>query len=693
MLRPEQILAAGLLTAAVASLILSAILRLLHRLYRRDFLSRWAWSWMAFSLYFVLSSSAELLGGSRPALALLAASLALVAGLCQAGLLLLGTHEVTQGERIPHPKDHWVLLGLTAAGVLLSLLSFLAKGPDGSQQFVLSSFRALLVGAVFIISAVALWRFSTWNHGIGRRLVSLAFLVYGLHQLQEFVVMLLSLMRQSFIPYSIYVGFVEVILQFVVGLGIVIWFLEEEREGVVLASRQIEHLAYHDPLTGLPNRKLFLDRLTQELSAAPRRGTKLAVMFLDLDRFKVINDSLGHSYGDELLSNVAQRLKMAVRRVDTVARLGGAEFTLLLLDLMRTTDACQVGEKVLETMRRPFQLHGHEIYVSTSIGVSIYPQDGVDAEVLLKNADIAMYQAKDKGRDNLQLYMPTMSAVALERLDLESDLRRALANNEFELFFQPILDVETGIYASCEALIRWRHPARGQLLPGQFLSLSEMIGMSYELDLWVLENACIIMDELHSTRLPGLGLAVNLSARAFHHPDLVRQVEGICNRVGFPPRLLELEITENLAMQNVEATLSALRGLKELGVQISIDDFGIGYSSLSYLRTFPIDTVKIDQSFIRDLTIDEGDTAIARAIIAIAHSLGLTVVAEGVEEAEQLEILRQERCHRVQGYFLSRPLPRKTVQAFLEENRKKPLAGTLPEKPVEDEEDLPEPLH
>ncbi|MCB1037794.1 MAG: EAL domain-containing protein, partial [Acidobacteria bacterium] len=264
----------------------------------------------------------------------------------------------------------------------------------------------------------------------------------------------------------------------------------------------------------------------------------------------------------------------------------------------------------------------------------------------------------------------------LERLDLESDLRRALANDEFELLFQPILNLRTGLFDSAEALIRWQHSARGQLAPGQFLSLAEMIGMSYELDLWVLENACRRVRKLQMSGVPDLRVAVNLSARAFHHPDLVRQVETICHRVDFDCNLLELEITENLAMQNVEMALGALRGLKDLGARISIDDFGIGYSSLGYLRTFPIDVVKIDQSFVKDLTARGGDTTIARAVIAMAQSLNLSVVAEGVEEREQLEILRRESCHRVQGFYLSRPLPWEACREFLLESREGPLEST-----------------
>ncbi len=653
-----QTMATGLLTAAGASLILSGILRLLHRLYRRDYLASWAWSWMALCLYFSFSSTALILGKSdgRPGWAFLCSSLALIAGLAQTGWLVLGTQEITQGRPVEQSRARLLMAGLVGIGLALATLSWLAGDSGFPRTFIMESFRSLLVGIAFAVAAISLWRFTAWNHGIGRRLVSAAFLVYGLHQLQLFGLELLRLNSGVLAEYIHYIGFVEVILQFIVGLGIVIWFLEEEREGVVTASRKIEHLAFHDPLTGLPNRKLFLDRLTQELSAAPRRGTMLAIMFLDLDRFKVINDSLGHSYGDELLSNVAQRLKESVRRVDTVARLGGDEFTLLLLDLTSSEDARRVGDKVLSTLRRPFQLHGHEIFVSTSLGISVFPQDGAEAETLLKNADIAMYQAKEKGRDNLQLYSPTMSALALARLDLESDLRRALANNEFHLVFQPIYNLEAERFDGAEVLIRWRHPGRGEIQPSQFLSLSEMIGMSYELDLWVLDAACRDLRKLHGAGIEGLRVAVNLSARAFHHPDLVRQVEKICSRRELSPRWLELEITENLAMQNVDMTLSALRGLKELGAQISIDDFGIGYSSLSYLRTFPIDTLKIDQTFIRDLTADSGDSAIARAVIAMAHSLSLSVVAEGVEVPAQLEILRNERCHRIQGFLLAAPL-------------------------------------
>lgn len=657
-------IAPALLTAAGGSFILAGILRLLHHLYRRRHLAEWSWSWLAQGFYVVFGSMALWVidHGAPSLLWAVVLVAALAAGYLQAALLMSGASEIQgEGRRMRPPR--WLVAALAAGGALLALpvafpgLVAGTVGPNaGFSAFLVFGPRALLLAPAFMVAALTMWRVDAWHHGIGRRLLGLGFLVYGLHQLQYLFVAFLALAGKRFEPYSASVGFVDVLLQFVVGLGIVIWFLEDEREEVVRTSRQIEHLAFHDPLTGLPNRKLFLDRLSQELSAAPRRGTQLAVMFLDVDRFKVINDSLGHGFGDELLAGVAQRLTEAVRRADTVARLGGDEFVLLVLDLQRRQDALAVGEKILDALRRPFRLHGHELYVSASLGVSVYPADGAEAEVLLKNADVAMYQAKDQGRDTVQMYSPTMSARALERLDLESDLRRALVEEEFEVYVQPVFSLASGELDGAEALIRWHHPGRGLLPPRDFLSLAELIGMSYELDMWVLRSACRRMARIEH-RGGRLRLAVNLSARAFHHPNLPRLVEEVCLEESFDPSHLELEVTENLAMQNVEVTLSALKALKALGVRISIDDFGVGYSSLSYLRTFPIDTVKIDQSFIRSIGTGSGDTAIPRAVIAMARSLGLEVVAEGVESEHQLRFLLAERCHRVQGFFLGKPTP------------------------------------
>jgi diguanylate cyclase (GGDEF)-like protein/PAS domain S-box-containing protein len=431
------------------------------------------------------------------------------------------------------------------------------------------------------------------------------------------------------------------------------------------AEEQIKNLAYHDALTGLPNRLLFNDRLSVAVAQAHRQGYRLAIFFLDVDRFKVINDSLGHSLGDRLLQGVARRLQSSVREGDTVARLGGDEFILLLPALNRTEDVAKVAEKILDSLKLPFRLEGRELYVTASMGISLYPDDGGDAEALIKNADTAMYRAKEQGRDNYQLYTPAMNATAVERLALENSLRKAMARDEMELVYQPLLDLGTGRVHGVEALLRWRHPERGLLLPSEFLPLAEITGLILPIGPWVLRTACARARVWQDLGHPHLTVAVNLSARQFQQPDLVAQVKRALEETGLAPRCLDLEITETNAMQNAEAAIHTLRELKTLGVRISIDDFGIGYSSLNYLKRLPIDTLKIDQSFVRDITSDPDDAAIATAVIALAHTLKLRVVAEGVETQEQLAFLAARHCDRMQGYLFSRPLPPQECGEFL----------------------------
>jgi diguanylate cyclase (GGDEF)-like protein/PAS domain S-box-containing protein len=395
------------------------------------------------------------------------------------------------------------------------------------------------------------------------------------------------------------------------------------------AEEQIRSLAYHDILTGLPNRLLFNDRLSVAVAQAHRVGKRLGVLFLDLDRFKVINDSLGHSQGDRLLQAVAERLQGSLREGDTVARLGGDEFILLLPGISRADDAARVAEKVLDCLKLPFRVEARELYVTASLGISLYPDDGLDADTLVKNADTAMYRAKDQGRDNYQLYTHAMNETAVERLALESGLRKALSHGELEVHYQPLLDIGTGRVHGVEALLRWRHPERGLVLPGDFIQLAEVTSLILPMGPWILRTACAQARAWQVAGHPNLCVAVNLSARQFQQPDLVAQVRRALEETGLPPSSLDLEITESHAMQNAEATILTLRELKSLGVRISIDDFGIGYSSLSYLRRLPIDTLKIDQSFVRDISTDPDDAAIATAVIALAHTLKLRVVAEG----------------------------------------------------------------
>ncbi|MDQ3281311.1 MAG: PAS domain S-box protein [Acidobacteriota bacterium] len=431
------------------------------------------------------------------------------------------------------------------------------------------------------------------------------------------------------------------------------------------AEEQIKHLAYHDALTNLPNRLLFKDRLTVALSHAQRDGSYLAVLFLDLDRFKVINDSLGHNIGDQLLQAVSKRVQACVRESDTVARLGGDEFTVLLPRLHRSEDAAPIAMKIIEAIRYPFHIEGREFFITTSIGISLFPEDGVDAETLIKNADTAMYQAKEVGRDNYQLFNALVNAKALQRIALEHGLRRALPNDEFRVHYQPIFDLRSGRITGMEALLRWTHPQLGPIPPATFIPLAEATGIMIPIGEWALREACRQAKEWHEAGHRSLSLAVNLSVTQLQQADLVDRVRTILAESGLPPRLLELEITESSAMQSPETSIRTLYDLKKLGLRISLDDFGTGHSSLSYLKRFPIDTLKIDQSFVRDIISDPDTAAIVTAIIAMAHSLRLKVIAEGVEFTEQANFLRKHGCDQMQGYLITPPVPSNEFLAFV----------------------------
>ena len=434
------------------------------------------------------------------------------------------------------------------------------------------------------------------------------------------------------------------------------------------AEDEVRRLAYNDTLTNLPNRLLFRDHLDLAVAQAQRNGGGLAVLFLDVDRFKVINDSLGHSVGDRLIREVADRLRSAVRQVDTVARLGGDEFTLLLPDVAEPVAAAKVAEKVLSVLRQPFTVDGNELFVTASMGIAIYPGDGGDAEALVKNADIAMYRAKDQGRDGYMLFTPAMNASAAERLALENSLRRALPQRELELYYQPLVDLSDGSVYGVEALLRWRHPERGIVCPAEFIPLAEATGLILPMGPWVLETACAQSQDWQRQGLGELSVAVNLSARQFQQAGLSALVRHVLKATRLAPHRLQIEITESSAMQNAAAAAETLAELRALGVKVAIDDFGTGYSSLSYLQRFAIDTLKIDQAFVRDLP---REAAIATAVIAMARTLGLDVVAEGVETRAQLDFLREHGCARAQGELFSPPLPAARCAAYLAAQRKR----------------------
>jgi len=421
---------------------------------------------------------------------------------------------------------------------------------------------------------------------------------------------------------------------------------------------------HFDPLTNLPNRALFVDRLTLSLAHAARERKMLAVAFVDLDRFKTIIDTLGHAVGDEILRQVAHRLSACLPDDGTLARLGGDEFVALLPQIDRADKAVHLAHELLDALKASFHANGHELHITSSIGISLYPYDGEDADTLLKNADTALYRAKEQGRNNYQLYTPAMNARAFERLAMENSLRKALERHEFQLYYQPQIDTQTGDMVGVEALLRWQHPDLGVVYPAEFISLAEETGLIVPLGAWVLRTACLQNKKWQTAGLPPVTMAVNLSARQFQDRQLVDIIVGVLQETGLEPRWLELEITESTAMQNADYSNVVLRDLKQRGIQISLDDFGTGYSSLSYLKKFPIDTLKIDQSFIRDLSGNPNDAAIANAIIVLAHSLHLSVVAEGVETTAQSQFLEEHGCDRWQGYLYSHPLTARALETL-----------------------------
>lgn len=431
----------------------------------------------------------------------------------------------------------------------------------------------------------------------------------------------------------------------------------------------LRFLAYHDSLTDLPNRTLFNDRLSMALKQAHRDRRKLAVMFLDLDYFKIVNDTLGHDMGDRLLKGIASKLSNLLRRGDTIARIGGDEFTILLNGITYSEDAALVAHKIIETLNEPWVVGMHEFHITTSIGIAIYPEDGEDAEALVKNADAAMYQAKEMGRNNFQFYTPIMNARVVRRLELENHLRKALERDEFIIHYQPQVELSTGQIVGTEALIRWQHPQLGLISPSEFIPVAEDTGLIMAIGKWVVRTACSQTKAWQDAGHLPMRVNVNLSARQFQQPNLVREIADILGETGLDPQWLELEITESLAMKDVEFTGRMLFELRKMGMTVAIDDFGTGYSSLSYLKRLPIDIIKIDRSFIRDITTDPDDASIVSTIIMLARNLKMKVIAEGVETIEQLDFLRQQNCDQIQGFLFSKPLPVDEMEKLLKHNQ------------------------
>jgi len=423
-----------------------------------------------------------------------------------------------------------------------------------------------------------------------------------------------------------------------------------------VAEERVQYLAYYDALTGLPNRTLLQDRLSKALASARRQKDKVALLFLDLDRFKNINDSLGHSLGDLVLQEVAERLKGWAREQDTVARLGGDEFLIVLTRVREVADAAVAAERLMEKMAAELVVQGHSLGITCSLGISIFPEHGTDGEALIKNADAAMYSAKQNGGNNFRFFTADMNAEVVERLTLENSLRLALEKREFFLVYQPQMDMATGRITGLEALLRWQHPELGLVPPDKFIRIAENSGLIVPIGEWVLRTACSQARKWQDEGLPAVSIAVNVSAVQFRQEDFCELIRRVLHETGLAPQYLELELTEGLLLANANVTLSVLQELKAMGLTLAIDDFGTGYSSFSYLRQFRVSKLKVDRSFVRDVAVNADDAAITTAIISMAKSLNLKVIAEGVETEAQMSFLRAHQCDEIQGYYFSKPL-------------------------------------
>ncbi len=445
--------------------------------------------------------------------------------------------------------------------------------------------------------------------------------------------------------------------------------IEQQTDEINRFPRRLDQLArqaFRDSLTSLPNRALFMDRLAHALTRTERRGEQLAVLFLDLDRFKVVNDSLGHGVGDQLLIGVSQRLAACLRPEDTIARLGGDEFAILLEDVKDERGPTSAADRLTGELQQPFVVEGREVVITVSIGIAMSTARRMTPEDILRDADLAMYHAKGKGKARYEVFDKSMNAPAQERMDLELDLRNAVARGEFVLHYQPVVELPTGRITEVEALVRWKHPQRGLLFPADFVGLSEETGLIVPLGRWVLHEACRQTRQWQlAAPAMKLAISVNLSARQLQQPGLVEEIDAVLRETRLDPSALRLEITETVVMHDAPTTLAKLEALKALGVQLAIDDFGTGYSSLGYLKRFPVDTLKIDRSFVKGIGRDVEDSAIVRAVITVAKSLGLSVTAEGIETADQLDQLRTLGCDHGQGYFFAKPMTSDRVPALL----------------------------
>ncbi|MBB4636805.1 putative bifunctional diguanylate cyclase/phosphodiesterase [Longimicrobium terrae] len=660
----------GNLAQAVGALVLGLLLLGFHRRDEHAWTRHWAWSWLALMVY--LAGSAAVITALRlPATHPLRLSLTLASltgAYLQVVWLVAGSWEVHTGRTLPARRMR-VLAGAAVAVALACTLAYVAPREAAAQRhFMRVGVRSLVLMCGLLASARLAWPSGGDERRAGRRMAATGFVLLAAQQAVYGGLSIAGLGRSEPASWTGVLGTVDFLLQWIIGLGMVMILLEQQRAGALRSAADAERLAFHDPLTGLPNRRLLRQRLRASLSGDGGVG----VAFLDLDRFKVINDSLGHAAGDDLLRQAGSRLRLAVPDEATVSRLGGDEFVLVLPGVADGAECGAAVRRALDTLRAPFLIAGHELFVTASAGISVAPADGVDADALVRQADLAMYRAKAERIGGVAFFTPEMHRQARERLETETELRRALAEDQLVLVYQPVVDVGSGRVWGVEALLRWRHPRRGLLAPSEFLAVAEAAGLIVPIGAWALRTACARAAAWPATSGEGAPrVMVNLSARQFLEPDLPCTITGALADAGLAPGRLELEITESMAMEDVAATEAVLRALKDAGVRISIDDFGTGYSSFEYLRRFPIDTLKVDRGFVAQVEERGGDAEIVAAIVAMAHRLGLVVIGEGVETAGQLAFLREQGCDAVQGYLVARPMSGEEMDLFLA----RPLAG------------------
>ena len=660
---------AGLLTQAATAAVFALLLRRFHRRLGRGYLREWALAWVAIACAdLALAGSIAVAGWLPPThgLRVAASAVGLVGGFWHAAWILFGITAIAGVRGVSRRGGRAILAALAVLGVVASLLWAFDPGAEVQRVLVRDGVRSLVL-------AVALLTAGTVLAGIARRagvgtgpgFAGLAFLAAGGRNLAE----LLGV--AGWIPRApVWVmAPVDAMLTGLLGLATVVWLLEEEQHRLRDASRQIERFAFYDVGTGLPNRKLFVDRLRQWLDRAARDGAHGALIFLDLDHFKRVNDGWGHEVGDQMLAAIADRLLHSVREGDTVARLGGDEFTLLLPGVSGGDEAGRAAAQLLERLRQPLRIGDQSLFASASMGVALYPGDGTDAAVLLRKADSAMHRAKELGRGVVVFFDDELTDGGRERFTLETALREGRLEQDLELHYQPIVRSGSGEILGAEALLRWRHPERGLLAPAEFLFAAESAAVSEAVSRWVMNTACRTIADWRRRFLPDLRVAINLTARAFEDHRLASVVEEALAASGLPARALELEITETMALLQVGDPASLLADLRARGTRVAVDDFGTGYSSLSYLRELPVEIVKLDSSFIRDLGRRPQDSRIVGAVIQLAHGLGMEVVAEGVEEESQMAVLEMLHCDRMQGYLFSQPLPAPEFETLLEAAR------------------------